>query len=737
MECWWFILYFLAPCITMAQGYNFVGDSYSLGNDCYTLTPGQEWQNGAIWYNQSIDLNNAFELQFTANFGSNDAGADGMVFVLQQVDNEILGEAGGGMGFSGFSPSLGVEFDTFQNPETSDPPADHLAVLTNGVNDHQSPNNLYGPFSIAEGSENIEDGQDHIIDILWDPNTTQFRVWVDCIPRVDLNIDLLGTVFTDSPEVFWGFTGATGGFFNQQTICLDPYILGTPEQYETCPGVPVELEASAATFGTLSWEPAEFLDDPNSNTPLATVDETTEFTLTYEDLCNDQQISTTTVVVYDPNVEIGEDLSLCEGETVTIEPQGEFNELMWSDGSSGQVFEITESGTYWVEVMQGVCTASDTINVAFTSLPDWENEYGEICEGEEFTADLTDLPYDLVWFDGDVNPIRSFSEEGEYEFTLSNDECSETYSIEISVTPIPVFDLDDLYTVCEGESTILGTGLNSADLLWSTGETSSAIQVSEAGQYWATATVNSCSYSDTAQVIVESVVEFDIVGTESLCPGESGELTANVEGNVEWTNGASGNTIEINLPGTYRAQFIDENGCESSASFSVEALFLPSIVLKNQVTKCEGEEVRILAESSDDLNLLWSDGSIGSILNTDVDGEYTVSLTNLCGTTERTVRVESKLCGQSFYIPNAFSPDQDGLNDIFKVVTDDLESFELRIFNRFGQEVYYSEDAHSGWNGNFQNNGYYCQPGVYVVKYKLQFDSNTIYEGIGHLNLIR
>jgi len=738
MKNGWLLLLCFIPSLLLSQGYNFVGDSYSTGNNCYTLTPNQNWQNGAIWYNESIDLNESYHLQFTANFGSNDAGADGMVFVLQQVGNQVLGEAGGGMGFSGFSPSLGVEFDTHQNLEVTDPAEDHLAVLTNGVNDHQSPNNLYGPFNISSSSGNIEDGADHIIDIFWDPTTTEFQVWVDCIPRVDLDVDLLGTIFTDSPQVFWGFTGATGGLTNLQRVCLDPFILGTPEQYQTCIGTPVQLEASAATFGTLNWEPAEFLDDPNSNTPIATVSETTEFTLTYEDLCNEQQITSTTVVVNDPNVSLGDDLSACEGDEIIINtPEGNYEELIWSDQSTGQNLTVSEPGNYWVEATEGVCSAFDTVYVDFTPLPDGENDFAEICDGEVYTTDLSNADYDLVWFDGSSETVRSFSEEGTYEFTLSNQECTETYSVEISVTEIPEFDLGELITLCEGESVILETGLSNADILWNNSDNSSSIEVAEEGQYWATASINDCSFSDTTLVLINSVSEFEISGTESLCPGETGELTANIEGTVNWTNGLSGNTIEISLPGRYQAEFIDENGCESSASFFVQGLPLPSIVLREKITKCEGEAISIIAESSDDLNLLWSDGSTGPVLNINQDGEYTVSLVNICGSSERTIQVESELCDQSFYIPNAFTPNQDGLNDLFKIVSQNVKSVEYCIFSRDGQEVFSTNDPELGWNGSFQNSGYFCQSGVYLIQYKVEFDSQNIYQGVGQVNLIR
>jgi len=738
MKNGWALLFLLIPALALSQGYNFVGDSYSTGDNCYVLTPNQEWQNGAIWYNQSIDLNEPYNLQFTANFGFNDAGADGLVFVLQQVGNEVLGDAGGGMGFSGFSPSFGVEFDTFQNPEVSDPPSDHLAVLTNGVNNHQSPNNLYGPISISDSSVNIEDGQDHVIDISWNPNTNEFQVKVDCILRVDLDVNLLGTVFAESSEVFWGFTGATGGFFNLQTICLDPYILGTPEQYEVCAGSSVQLEASAATFGTLNWEPAEFLDDPSSNTPIATVSETTEFTLTYEDLCNEQQIASTTVVVNNPDVDLGNDVTECAGQEVTISPEGQYDELLWSNQSTNETLNISESGTYWVEASQGECLAHDTIVVNFNPLPDWENDFVDLCEGETYTIDLSITGYDYQWFDGYPDPIRTFSEGGSYGYDLfSALGCSESFFVEVTINEIPEFDLSDTYTICQGESLNLQVDLQDADILWSTGSVSNSIQIMNEGQYWASVSDNGCEFSDTTNVFVNKVSEFEITGTESLCPDEVGELTALIEGDVSWTNGQTGNTISINLPGTYVASVVDENGCEAAASFSVQGRYLPSILLSEEIVKCQEESIRVYAESSNNQELMWSDGTRGPELITSTDGEYSVSLTNDCGTLDRTVRVQSKLCSQSFYMPNAFTPDQDGLNDIFKASVDDYEEFDLKVFNKFGQVIFHTKDPDQGWNGSYQNNGYYCQPGVYIVKYEVQFDAFNIIDGIGHVNLIR
>ena len=83
-----------------AQSYFLNGTAQSLGGDCYQLTTTQGNQNGTVWYSELIDLTQPFDLNFTMNFGTFDAtGADGMVFVLQDVGTDALGQTGGALGW--------------------------------------------------------------------------------------------------------------------------------------------------------------------------------------------------------------------------------------------------------------------------------------------------------------------------------------------------------------------------------------------------------------------------------------------------------------------------------------------------------------------------------------------------------------------------------------------------------------------------------------------------------------
>ncbi len=89
-------------------------------------------------------------------------GADGIVFVLQPISTSI-GSTGGGLGFEGITPSVGVTLDTWQNTNNTDPAYDHVAIQINGDLNHTSANNLAGPVAISALTNDVEDCKWHKI----------------------------------------------------------------------------------------------------------------------------------------------------------------------------------------------------------------------------------------------------------------------------------------------------------------------------------------------------------------------------------------------------------------------------------------------------------------------------------------------------------------------------------------------------------------------------------------------
>ena len=212
--------------------YTLNGNASQTNCNCYTLTNDDFWQGGSFWNNNKIDLTNSFDFKFSVFLGCNDVeGADGIAFVLQPISTSV-GSQGGGIGYAGLSPALGVTIDTWQNGSPStpepdgDPAFDHIAIQLNGDLNHKDSvapfpiNNIAGPVAALVDNDNIEDCSWHVLRIKWDANTKIFSAYMDAKLRVSIARDLVADVFYGDPLVYWGFTGGTGGSKNLQQVCL-------------------------------------------------------------------------------------------------------------------------------------------------------------------------------------------------------------------------------------------------------------------------------------------------------------------------------------------------------------------------------------------------------------------------------------------------------------------------------------------------------------------------------------
>ncbi len=366
-----FFVFVFLPAIE-AQTYFLNGDAQAVGGDCYLLTGEFGTQNGTVWYADQIDLDEPFDFSFTMNYGTIDGnGADGICFVLQTVGTAAIGESGGGLGYLNFGTSLGIEFDTWQNGEYGDPFEDHIAIEKNGDINHNSANNIAGPVQADAFDQNIEDGEDHIVRITWDPLTTALQVYFDCVFRLEGDVDLVNEIFGGSSEVYWGFTAATGGAFNNQTVCLQENIVTSASEVFICNGASTTLSAGSSLDGIYDWSPGLFLSDSTSSVVIANPPTTTPYTVSFIDLCGDLNELEVTVTVeplqidlsgfavitcLNPDVNLTADINFSENAIY----EWDFNGVILLQGENENELLFTESGI-------GVLTAN-VQNACFDTL---------------------------------------------------------------------------------------------------------------------------------------------------------------------------------------------------------------------------------------------------------------------------------------------------------------------------------------------------------------------------------
>ena len=201
--------------LTGYSQYNTNGTTLNEGSGCFRLTQALNSQSGSVWFQNKVSL--ASDLTIDANIflGSNDGGADGIAFVLQPVCSG-LGSLGGGLGYQGITPSLAVEFDTWQN--ASDPVQDHIGLMKNGNTTHGG-----GGASTLQGFNllpNLENGVFHTLKIEWTALTQNLKVTLDGITQINYTDNIVANIFGGNRNVFWGFTAATGAANNLHRVCI-------------------------------------------------------------------------------------------------------------------------------------------------------------------------------------------------------------------------------------------------------------------------------------------------------------------------------------------------------------------------------------------------------------------------------------------------------------------------------------------------------------------------------------
>ena len=115
---------------------------------------------------------------------------------------------------------------------------------------------------------------------------------------------------------------------------------------------------------------------------------------------------------------------------------------------------------------------------------------------------------------------------------------------------------------------------------------------------------------------------------------------------------------------------------------------------------------------------LWSTGELSSIITVNEAGTYTVTITDVLGCVSVDTITIKDSCETNFFIPNAFTPNGDGKNDIFMPMITNVENYEFFVFNRWGQQIFYTKDQEKGWDGTSNGNESECAVYYYLIKYK-------------------
>jgi gliding motility-associated-like protein len=206
-------------------------------------------------------------------------------------------------------------------------------------------------------------------------------------------------------------------------------------------------------------------------------------------------------------------------------------------------------------------------------------------------------------------------------------------------------------------------------------------------------------YVDMVSVVPLSPM-FELGPDTVLCDGDSLLIDATMPCNTvyTWEDGSVNPLRNITQPGTYSIEI--QIGCsvisdEIKVSWNLE----PVLALPPDTVLCTGSSVLLNAGGGYD-SYLWQDGI------------YRAEVSNPCATGSDEIEIKFRSCIPMLTVPNAFTPNQDGWNDLFLASGVNLSYFRMQVFNRWGELLFETNDISEGWDG--RKNGINCPSDVYV-----------------------
>ena len=399
------------------------------------------------------------------------------------------------------------------------------------------------------------------------------------------------------------------------------------------------------------------------------------------------------------------------------------------------------------------------------------------CNNEIVTLDasqsISGPGVSYFWFSPDGNILSNpngqtidVDESGTYQLTLMNNGCSNTANVTV-VQNVDTLLADaglDLFLDCNSQEAVLEPvieGLDNLVIEWS-GPNGFDSQdpnptVENTGLYVLTLThlISGCTAADVVKVEGIAPIIFEIDPDVSCLESPTGSLTVgNVSEGLPPYQYALDDQIfqespdfEMVSSGEHTVYVMDNLGCIQSQETNIMNYDPIQINLEETYQTCADETVFLSAVDSNQINtgsltFLWSDGSTNAVRPFSLSGDYWVEVSNECETVHHdfTVINEFTPLTDFLYIPNAFSPNGDFINDEFKVeAAVPIVEFEILIFDRWGNNVFGTKDIHKGWNGKLK--GRKSHIGVYVWWLRAKFETcNSEIEEIfleGDVTLLR
>ena len=552
-----------------------------------------------------------------------------------------------------------------------------------------------------------------------------------------------GTVYTTPnytlASTYTLYAGSCSGVYRKPIVIT---VNGTPNvsvsNQTICAGQTTTLTAVGSALN-YSWSTGA-----TSNSISVTPTVTTTYTLVSANgACTSQTVST---VYVGANLSVAvNSASICIGQTATLSASGAAT-YSWSTNSNSPsiVVNPTVTTTYTVNGSNGSCTGFGTSTVTVNALPIISITSATICSSQSATV-VASGALTYTWNNGTNTNSVVVSSNSVSVVGTDNNGCVSSATAAITIVNSPTLTVNSV-TMCIGSTTTL-TVNGAMSYTWDTGVNGSSITVSPSvtTTYSVIGSNGVCNAQIITTVVVVSQPSISINSSSFICNGQSANLSVTGASSYTWSNGIinASQTVTPNATTTYSVvgsigSCVSLPQTTTISVITVLADFnLPSSPVALNTT------MDALNNSSNATSYSWTlcDGTITNSVNASValttTGTCCIKLkamNNMCiDTLTKCITVVNEA---SVIIPNVFTPNGDGYNDVFKIQATAIKTFHCAIYNRWGLKLFEWNDSSMGWNG-INSNGSKAIDGTYyfVLEYTDFKDASSTAKGF--LSLFR
>lgn len=501
-------------------------------------------------------------------------------------------------------------------------------------------------------------------------------------------------------------------------------------------------DAPNATFTATSPTATSYIWDANGTGTQNTTSGNTEGDYTVEVTDNNSCKMTGTgslTVKALPVVSVNSE-TICEGDnaaTFTVTSDTTITSYSWSDQGSGAspTNSGTTAGNYIVEIVDNNgCLGTATGILTVEALPIVGNDPASICEGDAATIgeNVAGGTYSYAWSGiNETTATIQVNNGGNYTRTVtSTANCVNTSSYVVTENLKPTIQIND-DEQCDGAlMTLFDQAQNTGyTYSWMPGNhTTNSINPTQNETYTITKTNSNtgCIQTDEATATFIPIPNVNIEpDTVPICQGQTAELLAKHDAtSILWTTGSITDEATANQEG-YVYVRVSNGECPARDSVYVKVTQYPVSELDKTIEEtpiCFEELesiIQLTANSSRDYSYIWGTGEITPSIDALTEGTYVVTISdNNCSISDHVTI--NDFCPWTLYVPNSFSPNNDGTNDYFYANGYNIQDFKMLVYDRWGMKIFESDDLNTPWDGTYLGNSVQIDVYVYKIYYSVE-----------------